>query len=95
MPIARTTMPATKGEIEAIRGVNSDYTVHKLLEKDLLEVRGKAEAVGKPLLYGTSAGFMDYLGIKDLSELPQLKDFEVDEENTIGEQPEIEVNEEA
>ncbi len=95
LAIVAYKQPVTKGEIEAIRGVNSDYTVHKLLEKELLEVRGKAESIGKPLLYGTSPSFMDYLGIKDLSELPVLKDFEVDEENSIGEEPDIVVNEEA
>lgn len=95
LAIVAYKQPVTKGEIEAIRGVNSDYTVHKLLEKDLLEVRGKAEAIGKPLLYGTSPSFMDYLGIQNLSELPVLKDFEVDEDNSIGEEPDIIVNEEA
>lgn len=76
--------PITKGELEHIRGVNCDYSVHKLLEKELIEIRGKAESVGKPLLYGTSEKFMEYFGINNLDELPQIKDF-TSEDNEIGE----------
>lgn len=75
--------PVTKTDIELIRGVNSDYSVHKLLEKELIEIRGKAEAIGKPLLYGTSMKFMEYFGINSLNELPTPKDF-TKEENSIG-----------
>ena len=46
--------PVTKPEIEQIRGVNCDYSIQKLLEKDLISITGKSEAVGKPILYGTS-----------------------------------------
>ncbi len=78
--------PVTKGEMEQIRGVNCDYSVQKLLEKELIEIKGKSEAVGRPLLYGTSKDFMDYFGINDLKELPTPKDFyQDDQENTIGE----------
>ena len=83
--------PITKGEIEKIRGVNSDYTVQKLLEKELLEIKGKANTVGKPLMYGTSASFMDYFGINSIDDLPVPKDFLV-EENTIGEEQDVEVD---
>ena len=79
--------PVTKQDVEKIRGVNCDYSVNKLLEKELIEIRGKADSIGKPMLYGTSPKFMDYFGINSLSELPQLKDFQV-EENTIGEENE-------
>ncbi len=75
--------PVTKNEIEQIRGVNCDYAVQKLLEKELLEIKGKADTVGKPLLYGTSPKFMDYFGINDLKELPTPKDFKL-EDNSIG-----------
>jgi segregation and condensation protein B len=75
--------PISKGQIEQIRGVNCDYAVQKLLEKGLIEIRGKSDAVGKPLLYGTSQKFMDYFGLKNLQELPQLKDI-APEENEIG-----------
>ncbi len=76
--------PVTRTEIENIRGVNCDYSVTRLLEKELILVKGKAETVGRPLLYVTSPRFMDYFGINDLNELPTPKDFSVDE-NTIGE----------
>lgn len=67
--------PVTKTEAEKIRGVNCDYAVQKLLEKELIAISGRSEGPGKPLLYSTSAKFMDYLGIKSLEELPKLKDF--------------------
>ena len=75
--------PIIKSELEQIRGVNCDYAVQKLLEKELVEIQGKAEGVGRPILYGTSQKFMDYFGINDLKELPTPKDFS-HEENTIG-----------
>ena len=75
--------PVTKSEVEQIRGVNCDYAVHKLLEKGLIEIKGKSESIGRPLLYGTTNQFMEYFGINDLSELPTPKDF-AQEENVIG-----------
>jgi len=75
--------PITKVEIEQIRGVNCDYTIQKLLEKELISISGKAETVGKPILYGTSELFMDYFGINSTAELPQLKDIAA-ESNEIG-----------
>jgi segregation and condensation protein B len=77
--------PITKGEVEQIRGVNSDYSVQKLLEKELIEIKGKSEGVGKPLIYGTSQKFMEYFGINSLQDLPQPKDFSQNE-NQIGEE---------
>jgi len=65
----------TKLEIEQIRGVNSEYSIQKLLEKELITIVGKSETVGRPILYSTSQQFMDYFGINDLSELPQIKEF--------------------
>ena len=76
--------PITKAQIEQIRGVNCDYSIQKLLDKELLEIRGKSDTVGRPLIYGTTQNFMDYFGINDLNDLPTLKDFAVDE-NEIGE----------
>ncbi len=76
--------PITKGEIEQIRGVNSDYSVQKLLEKELVEIQGKSEGVGRPLIYGTSGKFMEYFGINSVSDLPQPKDFS-NPDNQIGE----------
>jgi len=63
--------------------VNCDFTMQKLLDKELIEIQGKAETVGRPILYGTNQKFMDYFGINDLKELPTPKDFAA-EENIIG-----------
>ncbi len=81
--------PVTKPEIEQIRGVNCDYTVQKLLEKELIEIVGRAESPGKPMLYGTSSKFMNHFGLKSIKDLPQLKDVLVPVENTIGEREDI------
>jgi segregation and condensation protein B len=75
--------PVTKTEIEQIRGVNCDYAIQKLLEKELIDLQGKSENVGRPILYGTSQKFMDYFGINSLKELPTPKDFAM-ENNAIG-----------
>lgn len=67
--------PITKGEIESIRGVNSDYSIQKLLEKELIVISGRNENMpGKPLVYGTSKTFMDYFGINTAADLPKLKE---------------------
>lgn len=72
--------PITKSEIESIRGVNCDYAVQKLLEKDLIIISGRNEdAVGKPLIYGTSKSFMDYFGINSPSELPKINEILMEE----------------
>jgi segregation and condensation protein B len=81
--------PVTKTEIESIRGVNSDYTIQKLLEKDLIEISGRSEGPGKPLLYSTTAKFMDYFGLKSIEDMPKPKEFEPIE-NQIGEPEPIE-----
>lgn len=75
--------PITKLEIEQIRGVSCDYSIQKLLEKKLIKIAGKADTIGKPLLYATSQQFMDHFGINGVRDLPQLKDI-VTEDNTIG-----------
>lgn len=67
--------PIAKSEIEFIRGVSVDYSIQKLLEKELIVIAGRNEnAVGKPLVYATSKNFMDYLGINTPADLPALKD---------------------
>tara|TARA_B100000886_G_scaffold313115_1_gene249540 strand:+ start:5249 stop:5812 length:564 start_codon:yes stop_codon:yes gene_type:complete len=75
--------PVTKSEIEEIRGVNCDYTIQKLLDKDLISINGKSERIGRPLIYVTSEKFMDYFGINNLDQLPTIKDFR-EEDNSIG-----------
>jgi segregation and condensation protein B len=67
--------PITKGEIESIRGVNSDYSIQKLLEKELIIISGRNEnAPGKPLVYATSKNFMDYFGLNSTDDLPKIKE---------------------
>jgi len=72
--------PISKAEIEYIRGVNCDYAVQKLLEKQLVESAGRSDAPGKPLLYKTSTFFMEYFGINSLNDLPKLQEIPSDEE---------------
>jgi segregation and condensation protein B len=81
--------PVSRPEVEEIRGVNCDYALQKLLEKELVFIAGRSEGPGRPLLYGTTEKFMDYLGINSLTDLPKPKDFkEVD--NTVGDTPALE-----
>jgi len=79
--------PVTKTDVEQIRGVNCDYSIQKLLEKELIAIIGKSESLGKPILYGTSGLFMDYFGINSIQDLPQIKDF-TSTSVAIGEQTE-------
>ena len=72
--------PITKSEIEAIRGVNCDYSIQKLLEKELIVISGRNEnMVGKPLVYITSRQFMDYFGINSADELPKISEVLADQ----------------
>jgi len=67
--------PATKGQIEAIRGVSADYAIQKLLEKELIVISGRNETMpGHPLVYATSKSFMDYFGINTPDDLPKIKE---------------------
>src|SRR5687768_15684430 len=67
--------PITKADIESIRGVSSDYSIQKLLEKELIIITGRNEDMpGKPLIYATSKTFMDYFGLNSPSDLPKLKE---------------------
>jgi segregation and condensation protein B len=83
--------PISKSDLERIRGVSCDYSLQKLLEKELVSIVGRSEGPGRPLLYGTSEKFMDYFGLKSLKDLPQPKDFrDPDSDNQIGEQAPVE-----
>lgn len=68
--------PLTKPELESIRGVNSDYTLNTLLEKNLVTIAGRAETVGRPLLYVTTDEFLKYFGLKQISDLPKPREIE-------------------
>jgi len=71
MAIVAYKQPVTKTEIEAIRGVDSTGVLATLLERNLVTIRGRSKVVGRPLLYGTTPEFLDYFGLKDLTELPR------------------------
>lgn len=66
--------PITRNEIEFIRGVNVDYIVNSLLERDLVCITGRAETPGRPILYGTTDTFLKVLGLNSLIDLPKLKE---------------------
>ncbi len=68
--------PITKPEIEAIRGVNSDYMINTLLEKNLITIKGRAETIGRPLLYVTTDTFLIYFGLNKLTDLPKPREIE-------------------
>ncbi len=72
--------PITRMEIEAIRGVNVGGIIRNLMERRLVKIAGKKDVPGKPMLYGTSLEFLNYFGLKDLSALPTLREFQELEE---------------
>lgn len=80
LAIVAYKQPVTKGEIEAIRGVSSDYAVQKLLEKELIVISGRNERLpGHPLVYATSKNFMDYFGINSAADLPKIREVLADQ----------------
>ncbi len=78
--------PITKTEIESIRGVNCDYSIQKLLDKELISISGKQDTAGRPLLYATSELFANYFGLSSMSDLPKIKDIEQPDDNIIGQE---------
>lgn len=66
--------PVTKLEIDQIRGVNSDSTIKTLLERELINIAGREEAMGRPLLYGTTGQFLQAFGLGNLSDMPKLRE---------------------
>ena len=98
LAIVAYKQPVTKGEVEGIRGVNSDYSIQKLLEKEMIVITGRSEDLpGKPLLYATSRGFMNYFGINSVSDLPKIKEVlaeQATKPTIVNEAPENRENEE-
>ncbi|WEK55645.1 MAG: SMC-Scp complex subunit ScpB [Candidatus Cohnella colombiensis] len=72
--------PITRVEIEEIRGVKADRALHTLVAKDLIEEKGRADAVGRPILYGTTKAFLDYFGLPGIKSLPEPAISESDDE---------------
>ena len=68
--------PATKPEVDFVRGVDSDYALRKLMEIALVDVVGRADSVGRPLLYGTTPRFLEEFGLARLDDLPNLREIE-------------------
>jgi segregation and condensation protein B len=68
--------PLTKPELETIRGVNADYIITTLLEKNLITISGRAETIGRPLLYNTTDEFLKYFGLNKISDLPKPREIE-------------------
>ncbi len=68
--------PLTRSQIELIRGVNVDGVLRTLEERNLIRSRGRLEAPGRPILYGTTTEFLQHFGLKALDELPKLKEFQ-------------------
>ncbi|MCU6710059.1 SMC-Scp complex subunit ScpB [Paenibacillus sp. J5C_2022] len=79
LSIVAYRQPITRIDIEEIRGVKSDRAIHTLVSKDLIEEVGRAEAIGRPILYGTTKAFLDYFGLPSLKELPEPRDIDLDE----------------
>jgi segregation and condensation protein B len=74
LAIVAYKQPITKTEIDSIRGVDSSGSLHTLLERNLVLIRGRSKAVGRPLLYGTTPEFLSYMGVNDVDDLPELKE---------------------
>lgn len=79
--------PVSRPELEAIRGVNCEYAVQRLLEKGLIEITGRSLSPGRPIQYGTSDFFLEYLGVNSLADLPKLSDLAVVAEEAGDEKP--------
>ncbi len=78
LAIVAYKQPLTRVDIEEIRGVKSDRALHTLVAKDLIHEVGRAEAVGRPILYGTTKSFLDYFGLAALQDLPDSSAFQPD-----------------
>lgn len=76
LAIVAYKQPISKGELESIRGVNCDYVLKTLLEKELITVTGRAETVGRPLLYGTTRDFLKHFGLNEITDLPRPREIE-------------------
>lgn len=87
--------PITKPEIETIRGVNSDYMINTLLEKNLITIEGRAETIGRPLLYKTTDEFLMYFGLNKITDLPKPREIEeiMKDEDFIEQKRKIMMNE--
>lgn len=79
LSIVAYRQPITRIDIEEVRGVKSDRAIQSLVSKDLIEEVGRAEAIGRPILYGTTKSFLDYFGLPSIKELPEPKHVDIDD----------------
>lgn len=79
LSIVAYRQPITRIAIEEIRGVKSDRAIQSLVSKDLIEEVGRAEAIGRPILYGTTKSFLDYFGLPSIRELPEPGNVDLDD----------------
>ncbi|RJE89996.1 SMC-Scp complex subunit ScpB [Paenibacillus sp. 1011MAR3C5] len=79
LSIVAYRQPITRIDIEEIRGVKTDRAIQSLVSKDLIEEVGRAEAIGRPILYGTTKSFLDYFGLASIRELPEPKHIDIDD----------------
>ncbi len=75
LAIVAYQQPVTRGDVECVRGVDCGGTLHTLLERKLVAIKGRSRAVGHPLLYVTTERFLEHFGISELQELPRLEEF--------------------
>lgn len=76
LAIVAYKQPVTKGEIEAIRGIRCDRVMEGLEAKGLVEERGRSNAIGRPILYGTTDEFLKHFGFTNIKQLPEIEDIE-------------------
>ena len=80
LAIIAYNQPVTRLDVNEIRGVDSGQMMRKLLAKGLLKEVGRSEALGRPILYGTTAEFLDYFGLSTIEDLPKIEEFKLEEE---------------
>lgn len=76
LAIVAYRQPVTRSEVDFVRGVDSDYAIRKLLDMGLVDVVGRSESIGRPLLYGTTSLFLEQFGIDTLADLPSLREIQ-------------------
>lgn len=84
LAIVAYRQPCTRADIDDVRGVDSSGTLRPLLDRGLVRILGKADDVGRPLIYGTGPKFLEFFGLRSLSDLPTLREFtELTEEHLV------------
>jgi len=71
--------PLTKGEMDEIRGTSSDNSLKRLIELDYVEIKGRKDALGKPLMYGTTKTFLKHFNLRSIEDLPKLNELKNEE----------------